>query len=128
MRTALWTACTFTAPLVSADPPKVEVKDLGTLGGRFTVANDINDAGDITGYSESSDGQIHAFVYTQGKLQDLGTLGGAGSLANAVNNAGQITGLALTATGEAHTFIYAAGAMTDLGPSGTTSSGKAINP
>ena len=105
----------------------IQVQDLGTLGGRFAVAADLNASGEVIGYSETADGQIHAFLYANGEMQDLGTLGGPGSLASAINDAGQITGFALTATGEAHAFLYRNGAMLDLGPSGTTSSGKAIN-
>jgi len=106
---------------------ELNVQDLGTLGGRFTVAADINASGQVIGYSETTDGQVHAFLYANGTMQDLGTLGGTGSLANAINDAGQVTGFALTAQGESHAFLYANGAMVDLGPSGTTSSGKAIN-
>jgi len=103
------------------------VLDIGTLGGRFTEITDMNEAGEIVGYSETAAGQIHAFVYTQGTLHDLGSLGGGGSLASAINDAGQITGFSLTATGEAHAFLYAAGSMNDLGTTGITSSGKALN-
>jgi probable HAF family extracellular repeat protein len=119
--------CTLVALPVIAEAPKVQVNDLGTLGGRFTVVADINDVGEVTGYSEASDGQIRAFIYTRGQMHDLGTLGGPGSLATAINDAGQITGFSLTASGGAHAFLYTAGTMTDLGTSGTTSSGKAIN-
>lgn len=37
--------------------------NLGTLGGSSSVANDINDGGDIVGASWHSDGKRHAFVY-----------------------------------------------------------------
>lgn len=105
----------------------VTVKDIGTLGGRYTVATDLNASGQVTGYSETANRQIHAFVYVNGEMMDLGTLGGPGSLGNAVNDAGQITGFSLTATGEAHAFVYRGGVMIDLGPAGSNSSGKAIN-
>jgi len=124
-RIALFAACLLAAPLASLAAP--EVKDLGTLGGRFTVLSDINAFGQVTGYSEMSDGSIHAFIYADDAMQDLGTLGGPGSLATAINDAGQVTGFALTAEGEAHAFLYTAGSMTDLGPIGASSSGKAIN-
>src|SRR5262249_35740547 len=116
----------LTQPLFAA-PPNVKVSDLGTLGGRFTVVADINATGEVTGYSETSDEQIHAFVYSNNEMHDLGTLGGTGSLGNAINDAGQVTGFSLTAAGESHAFLYTAGAMADLGASGTASSGKAIN-
>jgi probable HAF family extracellular repeat protein len=119
--------CAAVAMPALAFSADVTVQDLGTLGGRFTVATDLNASGQVTGYSETADGQIHAFLYVNGQMQDLGTLGGPGSLASALNDAGQITGFSLTATGDAHAFVYRSGAMIDLGPAGSTSSGKAIN-
>ena len=126
-RAAGFAAPSLVASLVSVAAPQPQVKDLGTLGGRFTVVSDINALGQATGYSETSDGLIHAFLFTDGAMQDLGTLGGPGSLANAINDLGQVTGFALTTEGEAHAFLYAAGSMVDLGPAATSSSGKAIN-
>src|SRR6476620_1929669 len=40
----------------------VAATDLGTLGGAFAVANDINDAGEITGWSENADHVSHAYL------------------------------------------------------------------
>ena len=127
-RTARFSILTMVVAVPTLAPcADIEVQDLGTLGGRFTVVADLNASGVATGYSETADGQIHAFMYANGEMQDLGTLGGTGSLASAINDAGQVTGFALTASGEAHAFLYKGGALTDLGPSGATSSGKAIN-
>ena len=38
------------------------VTELGTLGGDFTAAYGVNDAGQVTGLSTTSDGQSHAFI------------------------------------------------------------------
>lgn len=92
------------APTV-ASSAEFQVRDLGSLGGRFTVATDLNASGQVTGYSETTEGQVHAFLYRNGEMQDLGTLGGAGSLSDAINDVGQVTGFALTAKGEAHAFV-----------------------
>ena len=124
---ATLTLCTLFALPALADSAKIPLTDIGTLGGAVTVVNDINQHGDATGYSETSNGQIHAFVYTRGAIHDIGTLGGTGSLGNAINDAGQITGFAVTAAGEAHAFLYRNGTMSDLGTAGTASTGKAIS-
>jgi probable HAF family extracellular repeat protein len=124
---ATFTSCTVLAIPAVAAPTKIPLNDIGTLGGAVTVVNDINQHGDATGYSETSNGQIHAFVYTRGAMRDIGTLGGTGSLGNAINDAGQITGFAVTAAGETHVFLYQNGTMSDLGTAGTASTGKAIN-
>src|SRR4051812_38211155 len=98
----MYALCALLVRPAMAAPPSFEVRDLGTLGGRFTEAADINELGDVTGYSETADGQIHAFIYSHGEMRDVGTLGGTGSLARAINDVGQVTGFSLTASGEAH--------------------------
>src|SRR6185369_14139592 len=45
--------------------PAYRVQDLGTLGGSLTQASDLNEAGQVTGYSETADGEVRAFVYSQ---------------------------------------------------------------
>ncbi len=51
--------------------------DLGTLGGRNSTAYGIDDGGNVTGWTDTADGERHAFLWnaTDG-MQDLGTLGG----------------------------------------------------
>jgi probable HAF family extracellular repeat protein len=112
-----------------AQSPAWEVKDLGTLGGRFTQASDLNNVGQVTGYSEAADGQIRAFVYSRGEMSDLGSLGGGGSSGNSINDLGLVTGFALTESGEVRAFLYTAGLMSNLGTlgGGGASSGKALN-
>lgn len=69
--------------------------DLGTLGGTKTVANGINDSGDVVGYSYLADNVTqHAFVYTDHMI-DLNTQLPANSgitvtNAVAINSSGQI--------------------------------------
>jgi len=70
--------------------------DLGTIGGAYSLALAMNDAGQITGFSQAPDQSEHAFLYSHGSMTDLGTLGGNYSYGLAVNNAGHVTGYALS--------------------------------
>lgn len=70
------------------------VIDLGTLGGLATVANAMNDNGQIVGGSAASNNTFQAFLYSDGKMQAL-TLsqpGGFTRMANDINNRGDIVG------------------------------------
>lgn len=92
-----------------------KVQELETLGGRDSIAYDINDDGDVVGISETaSKSQGHAFLYSDGSMKDLGTLGGERSLAMAINNKRQVVGSAYTEKQVEHAFLYSDGVMTDI--------------
>lgn len=75
--------------------------DLGTLDGDTSFAFDINDAGQVVGFSESNDSGIRqAFRTAPNKAinpvtDNLGTLGGGFTNAFAIDNAGQVVGISL---------------------------------
>ncbi|WKB55393.1 PEP-CTERM sorting domain-containing protein [Eleftheria terrae] len=68
------------------------MRDLGTLGGRWSVADGISNNGRITGSAALADDSYHAFLSDGGALHDLGTLGGGYSWGEAVNARGQVVG------------------------------------
>lgn len=72
--------------------------DLGTLGGLFGSARDINSAGQVVGSAECASRTNHAFVWdpTTRVMQDLGTLGGNTSEADAINDRGEVAGVSYT--------------------------------
>jgi probable HAF family extracellular repeat protein len=92
-----------------------QITDLGTLGGATTVANYINNRGEIVGTSRTAVGFQHAFLYRDGIMEDLGTLGGNESAANIINDRGEIGGAADDPTRARHGFLYDRGTMSDLG-------------
>lgn len=93
-----------------------EMHDLGSLGGPLSGANDISGNGKIVGFSDTANGERHAFVSSRGgAMRDLGTLGGTFSEATAINRSGTvIVGDSTTPSGELHGFVYANGRMVDL--------------
>ena len=111
-----------------------ELIDLGILPrGNFSLANSINNNGQIVGQANTSTGgENHAAFFNQtlGNI-DLGTLGGELSAAYAINNAGQITGEAMNLSGHTHAAMYELNAnVTDLdtlGGSPPSSIATAIN-
>ncbi len=80
--------------LLSQADVRYTVTDLGDLGGNISVANGINDSGQVVGWSYiSTESYVrHAFLYDDGTMHDLGTLDGGDSVANAINNNGQVVG------------------------------------
>jgi probable HAF family extracellular repeat protein len=91
------------------------VRGLGFLAEHFSRAWDINDKGQVVGYSSP-----HAFLWQNGSMQSLGTLGGDYSEAFGINSTGQVVGDSyVTEFGSAvHPFLWSSGHMTDLGTLG----------
>lgn len=100
--------------------------DIGSLNGRTTQVNGLNDAGQVVGAGFIRDagtpeapGEIyHAFLWSRARgIRDLGTVGGDGtSRANAINNLGQVVGDAYAPDGRFHAFLWSAReGMRDLG-------------
>ena len=83
----------------------------------------MNNAGQIAGFVNTSDGNSRAVLYSNGVLQDLGTARGSFSYANAINEAGAIAGTVVI-DGVAHGFRYQDGNLLDIG---ANTSGTGIN-
>ena len=90
------------------------IADLGTLGGPFSVATGINEAGVIVGNAQLADGTTRAFRTLPNQPirpaeDNLGTLGGDYSSANDVGPGGEVVGESRTSTGAVHAFYVPPG-------------------
>ena len=89
------------------------MRDLGVLqGGRANAAQEINNAGQVAGYSEV-DGAFHLFFYERGMMTDLGFFGGRQLAVTDMNERGMFVGTA-QAPGDSVPFLYAGGQLYDL--------------
>ncbi|HKU26493.1 MAG TPA: hypothetical protein VJQ54_13545 [Candidatus Sulfotelmatobacter sp.] len=102
--------------------------DLGTLGGPVSFGQDVNQNGEVIGFSftnavpNESTGMptTHPFLWRDGKIMDLslgGTMGGSGL----INSRGQSIGSSTLAGDlEEHAFMSSGGKVPDLGTLGGT--------
>jgi probable HAF family extracellular repeat protein len=120
-------------PSLSAGDAGYALQDIGTLGGAFSNARDVNDAGVVVGRSQTAAGAIHAFVYADGTMQDLGSPGSGSSEAWLVGEGGHVAGI-FRDGGATRTAVWANGGVTDVGgfggsftaPTGVDPSGTVV--
>jgi probable HAF family extracellular repeat protein len=80
--------------------------DLGTLGGPFATAVDINDKGQIVGASGRAAGEgPRAWIWEDGKMTEIPTPAGARSGASDINNNGAVVGSWAMQRGRRHAFV-----------------------
>ena len=95
-------------------PSSITVTDLGTLGGSTSIANGINNSGQVVGWAFNSSGHMRAFFSTTaGSWPTSVRLAALQAAQDGINNSGQIVGDANTSSGD-HAFLFSGGTMTDL--------------
>jgi len=103
--------------------------DLGTLGGPDAVMTRINERGQISGDSYTTNSPnpgtgvptSHPFLWSNGRMQDLGSLGGTQSQTMWMNDRGDVVGLSSLAGDQAqHPYLWDGRSLHDLGTFGGT--------
>jgi probable HAF family extracellular repeat protein len=108
---------------------------LGTLGGTNSYGEFVNNLGQVSGHSETSNvpdpntgcPPFDPFIWGNGKMTDInpGNFGGPFGGTNFLNNQGDVVGYGATATGS-NAFLWSRGRLTNLskiGSLGNTSDG-----
>jgi probable HAF family extracellular repeat protein len=97
------------------------MQNLGSLSGA-TFAMEINNKGQVAGYSNDSNGHTRGYIYDHntGTMTALGTFGGYTSNAFGINDAGLVVGTSnlVTNYNSSHAFLYDGNTMKDLGTLG----------
>lgn len=90
--------------------------DLPAIGGAYSEAVDLNDLGQVVGWSVDASGNWYATLWNAGggPAINLGALGGNRSQAQGINNLGHVVGWAKDAAGQDRAFLYKNGEMLDL--------------
>jgi len=119
------------SPHAQSGPGPYTLTDLGTLGGLSAQANDMNEAGQITGYATNSSNWTRAFRWDDGHMTDLGTLGGTAGVGLGINGFGHVVGYSnLVPGGASVATLWRDGAVINLTPdlaAGQGSSARGIN-
>jgi probable HAF family extracellular repeat protein len=90
--------------------------DLGTLGGTQSTLSELNNKGQVSGWSNlAGDTTSHPFIGDRTGMKDLGTLGGSFGQAWWLNDSAEVVGWATTEGDQAFdAFLWRNGVMTDL--------------
>jgi probable HAF family extracellular repeat protein len=95
--------------------------EVGSLGGKINAACAINDAGQVTGYSQDGDGNLLAFLFSRAQpTVSLGTLDGAStSEAFGINSRGTVVGDSQSGPRNHRPVMFSNGSVQDLGIGGS---------
>ena len=89
------TGCLLALASISgtASAVQYEIRDLGSLGGGYSIGTAVNDFGQVAGWSFNAAGNSQAFIWRDGVMSGLAyPPGDFDSAAYGINNLGQVVG------------------------------------
>ena len=96
---------------------KYKLTNLGTFGAEQAIARDINDAGQVIGWTAAGTGATATsspFLLQNGQKINLGSLGGANGQTAGINQFGQVVGFSQDGNLQNRAFVWNNGAIKDL--------------
>ncbi|MCC3404308.1 MAG: DUF3466 family protein [Microcoleus sp. PH2017_10_PVI_O_A] len=96
---------------------KYTLTNLGTFGSEQAIARDINDSGQIIGWTSSGTGATATsspFLLQNGQKIDLGSFGGAIGQTAGINQFGQVVGYSQNMSAQDRAFVWNNGKLQDL--------------
>lgn len=96
---------------------KYKLTNLGTFGAEQAIARDINDAGQVIGWTAGGTGATATsspFLWQDGQKIDLGSFGGATGQTAGINQFGQVVGYSQDSVRQDRAFVWNNGTIKDL--------------
>lgn len=104
--------------------------NIGTLGGQYSSANDINDSGMIGGSATDASNHSYAYIHQNGSMSSLGSIGSRNSGGSSINNSGVVVSTLSNRPGDGlfrEGVIFENGSVTSLGHSSSIDHAGHIN-
>ncbi|NJS12818.1 MAG: DUF3466 family protein [Microcoleus sp. CSU_2_2] len=102
---------------------KYQLTDLGNFGAEGAIARDINDAGQVIGWTAGGTGATATsspFLWQDGQKINLGSFGGATGQTAGINQFGQVVGYSQDSVRQDRAFVWNNGTIKDLNSLVTT--------
>jgi probable HAF family extracellular repeat protein len=96
---------------------KYKLTNLGTFGAEQAIARDINDAGQVIGWTAGGTGATATsspFLWQDGQKINLGSFGGATGQTAGINQFGQVVGYSQNSVRQDRAFVWNNGTIKDL--------------
>src|SRR5262249_43428627 len=109
-------SCLVLSPALKAamDPGQPTFAQIDVPGASLTIANSINERGDIVGPYFDGDGNGHGFLLSNGAFTTIDVPGAIFTIATGINIQRQIVGLYFDSTGNGHGYLLSNGGFTTI--------------